>query len=228
MLIVALISTVLALIQNLVMFTLGMKEGGIFSSPFSFAGICLVEIASIWAGYFCFRRFLRRKRRLALTGWAIIVLGTAELTLPASYFTSWVQHAKREHVLNQIEVAGTTVEALPSDRGGSRLALTYTLKFPKTSHYLTFPAYIGPENNRVFGEYAMKVHPEYYDEAYVFDAGKLYSFTVVFDTGDKQFNFSQEKANLDICDSKDYFMACRIIAIGLQGVPTGGPRPNSG
>ena len=99
------------------------------------------------------------------------------MTQPASYFTNWVRHAKREYVLNQIELAGTSVEALASDRGGSRFSVTYTLRFPKTSHYPTFPAYIGRQDNRVFGEYLTKVHPEYYDEDYVFDAGKPYCFT---------------------------------------------------
>jgi hypothetical protein len=72
------------------------------------------------------------------------------------------------------------------------------------------------------------VHPEYHDEGYFFDAGKPYSFTVVFDTEGKPFDFSREKANVDICDGKDYFMACRIIGIALDGVPaalTANPSP---
>ncbi|MGA3328954.1 MAG: hypothetical protein ABSF45_31270, partial [Terriglobia bacterium] len=103
--------------------------------------------------------------------------------------------------------------------GGSRFALTYTLKFPKTGHYLTFPASIGPWGNQVDGHYFTKEHPEYHDENYVFEAGTPYSFTVVFDTEGRKFDFTREKANLSICTSKDYFMACRIIAIGLEGVP---------
>jgi hypothetical protein len=114
---------------------------------------------------------------------------------------------------------GTSLEPLTSDQGGGRFALTYTLKFPKTAHYLTFPAYLGPPNNRVFGDYFTKAHPEYHDENYIFDGGKPYSFTVVFDTEGYSLDFSREKANIDICDSEDYFMVCRIISIGLEGVP---------
>jgi len=109
----------------------------------------------------------------------------------------------RAHVLRGIEQAGASVEALASDRGGSRFALTYTLKFPKTGRYLTFPAYLGPPQNRVFGNYFTKVHHEYFDENYVFDAGKPYSFTVVFDAEQGQFDFLKEKASIDICDGKD-------------------------
>jgi len=149
----------------------------------------------------------------------IVVLGSAEVALPVSSFTIWVQHEGRQRMLNRIELAGTSFEALASDRGGSRFALTYTLKFPKTAHYLTFPSSIGPPEKQVFGNYFIKEHPEYHDENYVFQAGRPYSFTVVFDTEGKKVDFSGEKANIDICDSKDYFMACRVIAIGLEGVP---------
>ena len=219
MFIIALIATVLVFIQNLVMFGFGMKESAIFSSPLFFTGIFLGEIAAIWAGYICARRFLRRRRLLALGAWVIVVLGLAEVALSASFFRIWVQHAGRQRMLNRIELAGTSFEALASDRGGSRFALTYTLKFPKTGHYLTYPASIGPWENQVSGHYFTKVHPEYHDENYVFGPGRPYSFTVVFDTEGKKFDFTREKANISICTSKDYFMACRLIAIGLEGVP---------
>jgi hypothetical protein len=71
----------------------------------------------------------------------------------------------------------------------------------------------------VFGDYFTKAHPKYYDEKYIFDGGKPYSFTVVFDTTGRSWDFSREKANIDICDSKDYSMSCRIIGIGLDSVP---------
>jgi hypothetical protein len=219
MFIIAFTGTVLAFVQNSVMFRLGMKELAIFSFPLSFLGIFLAELVSIWTGYFCIRRFLRHRRELMLAGWAIVVLGAAEPMLPASYFTTAVQQARRRHVLEQIEQAGNSIEALASDQRSTRFALTYNLRFPRTAHYLTFPAYLGPEGNRVFGNYFTKLHPEYYDENYVFDVGKPYSFTVVFDTEGKQFDFSKEKANIDICDGKDYLMACRIIGVGLDGVP---------
>jgi len=219
MFIIALIATVLAFIQNILIFSFGMKEMGIFSSPLFFTGIFLGEIAAIWTGYFCARRFLRRRRLLALAAWLLAVLGVAEVALPASFFTIWVQHEGRQRMLNRIELAGTSFEALASDRGGSRFALTYTLRFPKTAHYLTFPSWIGSPEKQVFGNYFTKEHPEYHDENYIFDAGSPYSFTVVFDTEGKKVDLSREKANIDICDSKDYFMACRVIAIGLEGVP---------
>jgi len=219
MLFIALIATILAFIQNLVIFSFGMKEMAIFSSPLSFVGIFLSEIAAIWTGYICARKFLRRRRLLALAAWVVVVLGAAEVALPGSFFTIGVQYAGRQLMLNRIKVVGTSVEALASDRGGNRFALTYTLKFPKTGHYLTYPALIGPWENHVDGHYFIKEHPEYHDENYVFEAGTPYGFTVVFDTEGKKVDFSTEKANIDVCDGKDYFMACRVIAIGLEGVP---------
>jgi hypothetical protein len=229
MLVIAIAATVLAFMQNMLMFLLGMKEMAISSSPLSFVRIFLGEIALIWTGYFAIRRIVRGRRALVLTAWTVVVLGAAEPMLPVSYFTIMIQHAKRKQVLDQIEQSAGTIEALSSDRGSTRFALTYVLRFPKTGHYLTFPAYIGSKDNRVFGNYFMKIHPEYYDENYVFDAGKLYSFTVVFDTEGKSFNFSRERADIDICDGKDYFMACRIIEMGLEDVPqafTTLPLPN--
>ena len=72
----------------------------------------------------------------------------------------------------------------------------------------------------------MKSHPEYHDEAFVFDARKPYSFTVVFETGDTQFDFSREPANIGVCDGKDAFMACRIIPIQLDALrDAAGPSP---
>lgn len=219
MFIIALIATVLVFIQNLVMFGFGMKEMAIFSFPLSFTGIFLGEIAAIWTGYFCVRRFLRRRRLLALGAWVMVVLISAEVALPASFFGVLVHHEWQQHMLNRIELAGTLFEALASDRGGTRFAVTYTLKFPKTGHYLTYPSWVGQQEDHIFGNYFTKVHPEYHDESYVFNAGSPYSFTVVFDTGGKKVDFSTEKANVDICDSKDYFMSCRVIVIGLEGVP---------
>jgi hypothetical protein len=216
---IALIATVLAIIQNLVMVGFGMKEMAIYSFPLSFIGIFLSEIVAIWTGYVCVRRFLRRRRLLALGAWVMVVLLSAEVALPASFFRILVHHEWQQHMLNRIELAGTSFEALASDRGGTRFALTYTLKFPKGGHYLTYPSWVGQEEDHIFGNYFTKVHPEYHDENYGFEAGRPYSFTVVFDTGGKKVDFSTEKANVDICDSKDYFMSCRVVVIGLEGVP---------
>src|SRR5215831_13303279 len=56
--------------------------------------------------------------------------------------------------------ADLSVPPLPSF--SERDALTYILKFPRAGHYLTFPAYLGPKGNRVFGNYLTKLHPEYF------------------------------------------------------------------
>ena len=218
MLVVAIAATILAFIQNLTMLAFGLKEMAITSSPLSFVGIFLLEILLIWIAYFCVRKFARRSQWAVLAGCVIFILGAAEAALPVSTFTTLGQRYKRERALRQIVLAGSSVKALSRDEGGVRFALTYTLRFPRRAHYLTFPAYLGPKGNRVFGNYDMKLNPEYYDEGYVFEAGKAYSFTVVFDTQGKQFDFSQEKANIDICDGKDYFMACRTVGIDLKGV----------
>jgi hypothetical protein len=219
MLVIAILATLLALIQNLIMFAGGMKESAIYSSPLFFTGSFFLEIALIWVAFLSVRKFVRQRRELALAGCAILILGMAELALPASFFTILIQHAERKYALNRIRHVGTSIEPLSSDDGGTRFALTYTLMFPKTWPYLTYPATVGPEDNQVFGYYFHKIHPEYNDEKYVYEAGKPYSFTVVFDTGGKAFDFSKEKANIDICDSNDYFMACRILRVGLEGVP---------
>ena len=219
MLWIALIAIALACLQNILMFAFGLKESAIFSSPLAFAGIFLVELVAIGAGYAFARKFLRRRSGLVLAAWMIAVLGAAELALPVSFFKTLAQREERVHALGGIARGKTLIEPLASDRGGPRFALTYTLTFPKPGHYLTFPAYLGPPENRVFGDYFMKVHPEYYDDNHIFDAGRPYSFTVVFETGGRPTDFSRETANVDICDGRDYFMACRIIAFGLAGVP---------
>lgn len=220
MLAIAIAATILAIVQNLIMFAFGMKEMAIVSFPAAFVGIFFLEITSIWVAYFCIRRINRRNPELALAGCAVLILGAAELALPAGFFTTLIRHVEREHVLQRIREADTLFEPLTSDDGGIRFALTYALQFPKAGHYLTFPAYLGAEDNQLFGNYFTKVHPEYYDETYVFDAGKPYNFTVVFDTHGKQLDFSKEAAHIDICDGKDYFMACHTISIGLSGLPT--------
>jgi len=121
MFIIALTATLLAFVQNTVMFRLGMKELAIFAFPLSFVGIFLAQLVLIWAGYFCVRRFLRHRRALVPAGWTMVVLGAAEPMLPASYFTTLVQHAKRTHVLEQIEQADSSIEALASDQGRLRI-----------------------------------------------------------------------------------------------------------
>jgi hypothetical protein len=96
MLVIAILATLLALIQKLIMFAGGMKESAIYSSPLFFTGIFLFEIALIWVAFFCVRKFVRQKRELALAGCAILILGVAEFALPASFFTILIQHAERK------------------------------------------------------------------------------------------------------------------------------------
>lgn len=219
MLLIAVIATILVFIQNEAMFALGMKELAIFSFPFSFAGIFLLEVTAIWVAYFLLKKRAIRYRPLVFAGCAVLILAAGELALPASFLKDGIRHARREKVLSGIEVLGHSIEPLQSDQGGVRFALTYTLRFPRTAHYLTYPAWLGPASAGIYGNYFSKIHPEYLDETYVFEAEKPYSFTVVFDTKGNQVDFSRQPANIDICDSKDYYMACRVIPIGIQDAP---------
>jgi hypothetical protein len=75
------------------------------------------------------------------------------------------------------------------------VSVAYALVFPETEHYLTFPANIGPPQNRVFGDYDTTQHPEYHDETFVFEAGTPYRFVARFD-----------------------FMVCRLIPIDLSAL----------
>lgn len=217
---IALAATFLLCLQNKPMFALGMKELAIFSFPFSFAGIFLLQLIAIWVAYFLLRNRTIRHREFVFAGVALLTLTAGEVALPASYLKNHLRHARREKALNQIEVVGHSVEPLRSDRGGTRFALRYTLRFPRAAHYLTYPAWLGESHNGIYGNYFSKIHPEYLDETYTFDANKTYDFTVVFDTGGKRVDFSREQANIDICDGKDYYMTCRIIPFPLQDVTT--------
>ena len=116
-----------------------------------------------------------------------------------------------------IHVTGKSIEVLSSQNEvGSRFALTYRLQFPKSGHYLTFPAYIESRNKpSSFGNYFRKTHPEYYDDSFTFEPGNSYEFVVIFDSGSKKFDL-EDKVNVDICDGKDYFMACRVIRMDVR------------
>ena len=215
LIILAIIATVLAFVQNSIMFVFGFKEKAIFAFPLWFIGIFIAEIILIWAGAFFIPRFIKTKREALFIVYSLIILGIAELILPVSYVPIYFKHVQRKSVLNRIELAGKSVVILASEHEiGSRFALKYSLKFPKTGRYLTFPAYIELNNKpRVFGYYFRKLHPEYYDERFMFEPSKSYDFIVVFDSGSKRFDMAQENANITICDGKDYFMACRTIKI---------------
>jgi hypothetical protein len=67
----------------------------------------------------------------------------------------------------------------------------------------------------MFEDYITGEHPEYFDDDHVFEAGQPYRFTVVFPASTQPVP-DADKAVIDICDGKDYFMACRSIPIGLD------------
>jgi hypothetical protein len=193
---IAIAATILAFVQNSVMFTFGMKELAILSFPFSFAGIFLLESAAIWAAYFLLRKRTLRGKTLTFSACSVVILLAAECALPFSYVKVRIRHAAREKVLNQIQVLDHSIEPLRSDEGGIRFALTYTLSFPRTASFLTFPAWLGATHSGLFGNYFTKVTPEYFDEGYIFKAGQPYSFTVVFDTKGNKLDFSRDQEDV--------------------------------
>lgn len=204
------------------MFAFGFKEMAILAFPVAFVGVFFVEIILIWLGrFFVMRRFLNvgiKKKAFLFLAWMVVVLGVAEFLLPISGFSAQIKNFQKKAVLNKIQLVEKSVEILASNHEtGSRFALKYTLQFPRSDTYLTFPAYLevnGDSETRVFGNYFLKANPEYYREDFIFEPEKLYEFIVVFDAG--QTDFSKAKANIDICDEKSYFMKCRIISIGLD------------
>ena len=216
LIVIPIVASILAFIQNSLMFSFGLKEQAIFGFPLPFIGIFLAELFLIWSGFFVIRRFVKAQRYAFLIAWSLIILCLAESVLPVSYFSNYFKHSQREGVLNMIQVTGKSVEVLASQNEvGSRFALTYRLQFPKTGHYLTFPSYIESTNKpRIYGNYFRKIHAEYYEESFTFEPGNSYEFTVVFDSGSKKFD-SRDRVNIDICDGKDYFMACRVIRIDI-------------
>lgn len=224
---IALIGVILAFAQNLPMFTFGLKESAMLSSPLPFAGILLVEVAFIAGGQLYVRRYVRRRQRLVLAAWMIAVLSGAELVLPVSSVSTLAHRAQRGRALSRIELVNASTEALPGEDGDKQFALTYALKFAQPGHYLTYPAWLGPRDSRLFGEYVTELNPEYYDADYTFDAGRPYSFRVVFHIRNHSLDFARETAKIDICDGKDYFMVCRIITIGLARAPVAPGSPPS-
>ena len=173
-----------------------------------------------WTGALITIRFVQTKKLPLFTVWCVAILVVAEFMLPVSFFSFSIEHIKRKNILDKIELAGSSVEPLASDyEPGSRFALKYNLRFPRAGHYLTFPAYIGRnERSRVFGNYFDKIHPEYYAETFSFESGKPYEFVVIFDLATANFDYAVERANIDICDGKDYAMTCRNIEIEFGGL----------
>jgi len=206
----------LAFIQNFVVLLSGLKEGAIWSSPQSFAGVFVGEVLAMGAAYVGVRRLARRGQWIVLATLTVAILCVGEVVLPVSSFRVFVQRARRERTLAKIQLGATTVESIHSQPDRRRLSLTYDLSFPAAGHYLTFPAYIGPPNDRFFGDYDTTRHPEYHAEDFVFEPAKPYSFVVVFDAPSPQLDPARDSANIDIGDEKSAFMVCRIIKIGLD------------
>ena len=218
MVVVLIAGFVLALVQNLFVLTAGMKEGAIWSSPQSFVGVFVVEVIAMSAAYVVVRRLARRRQWIVLATLTVAILCVGEVVLPVSSFRVFAQRARREHTLAKIQLGATKVESLSSQPDRRRVSLTYELSFPTAGHYLTFPAYIGPPESRVFGDYDTTRNPEYYAEEFVFEPAKPYSFVVVFDAPSSQLDPARDSANIDICDEKSAFMVCRIIKIDLAGL----------
>jgi hypothetical protein len=123
--------------------------------------------------------------------WCLAVLLVAELLLPVSTFNVYVRSIPRRIALAGIRVEHASTEPLPDG-----VRLRYTLRFPRRGQYLTFPAFLGTREHPVaFGDY-------------VFEPGRSYDFAV-------DFKVKAPQANIDVCDGRDYFMQCRVIAIPL-------------
>ena len=211
-LVIAILASFAALYQNSIVLAFGLKEGAIFYAPLRFGLLLLVEGAVIWGGCLAIRVFMQgpRRRAVAMAIIALGIIGACELVMPDSAF-KWDHRISAKHdVLKQIEVAGTQFERLPE--GG--FVMTYTLKFPKDAHYLTFPAYLGKPEWELSGKYDAAKSPEYYNEDYTFTAGKPYEFAVAFPNAR---DYKKDKAHIDICDSKNYDMACHTIDIDVRG-----------
>jgi hypothetical protein len=184
-------ASALAVVQNFGLFAFGLKEG--FQPPF-FAP-CAAEVALCWLGWFLARR--------VVVAWCLAVLVGAELLLPVSTFTVYVKSIPRRIALAGIRVEHASTEPLPDG-----VRLRYTLRFPRRGQYLTFPTFLGTREHPVAFGYYVPEHREYLDGDYVFEPGKSYDFAVDFETKAPQ-------ANIDVCDGRDYFMQCRVIAIPL-------------
>jgi hypothetical protein len=179
-----------------------------------FALFLVIELVVIWGAFFMLLAFVRRKGRRALLMLLVSVgvIGACETVMQESAFKWDYRNNQKIAVLKQITVEATRFEKLPE--GG--FVMTYTLKFPKDAHYLTFPAYFGKPDNNISGDYDYAGTPEYYDETYVFTAGKPYEFVVKFPAA-KNISYKKDKAHIQICDSKEYDMSCHTIAIGVEG-----------
>ena len=114
LIVIPIVASILAFIQNSLMFSFGLKEQAIFGFPLPFIRIFLAELLLIWSGFFVIRRFVEAREYAFLIAWSLIILCLAESVLPASYFSNHFKHSQREGVLNMIQVTGKSVEVLAS------------------------------------------------------------------------------------------------------------------
>ncbi len=123
LIIIPIIASILAFIQNSIMFSFGLKEQAIFAFPLSFIGIFLAELFLIWSGFLIIRRIVVAGKAALFIAWSLAILCIAESVLPASLFSSYFEHLQRKSILNMIHVTGKSIEVLSSQNEvGSRFA----------------------------------------------------------------------------------------------------------
>jgi hypothetical protein len=100
-----------------------------------------------------FLRQLGAEMRHVGQGVTLGMLCLAEAALPVSSLRLLAGNVGRKRLLARIQVADVRVGVMTSHAGRRPVSVAYALVFPKTGHYLTFPANIGRPQNRVFGDY---------------------------------------------------------------------------
>ena len=214
LIIIAIAGTCVAVFQSLLVLGFGAKESAMVSAPFSFVGPVLAEVLAIWAGYL-FARSRARRRNASFACWTLAVLVVAEVALPISAVSETARAAWRRHLLGQIQVRNASIDSVSAGRSPRRFLLTYTLAFPREGAYTTFPAFIGPEHKRTFGDYLTSPHPEYLERGYRFAAGRGYTFAVLF-AAESAHRLAGEPPTIDICNEASPMMTCRLIPIRVR------------
>jgi len=137
-------------------------------------------------------------------------------------------HQRSLEILDQIKLVKSSVELLASKKQGNRFAIHYSLQFPQTGEYETFPAYLDEVSSPAgsislaYGTYFRKIHPEYLERRFVFEP-RTYDFAVIFDLGSSNFDPARTKANITICygyTSERGSRTCRLITIKLADFQT--------
>lgn len=213
LIIIAAAGTCLAVAQNLLIVAAGAKESAMASAPLSFLGPLLGELLAIWAGYLFARRAARGLPLLA--SWTLAVLVAAEATLPISTVSEEIRATWRRHLLSRIEVRDAHVDSVSGGRSPRNFVLTYALVFPRAGTYTTFPAFIGTERRKTFGDYLTSGHPEYLERGYRFEPGRAYTFAVQF-TPRYAYHLADERPTIDICNDVSVLMTCRLIPIRVR------------